>query len=221
MTRRGSLAAAATCVLLAGSSERAAHAQATPEPGALSPGRDCAEATRTIAATLDRDARRTRVWYWSWMAAGTALLVGQAALATLVEGDARVEYVVGAGTSVFIPGVLLLHSPRVLADAPLLDARLADTTVEGTLGDPCIALRRAREILRRDADDQALSTSWFAHVFVVGSNVAIGLLLGVGRHDWWGAAQQAVGGSAVGELQILTLPGGALRARGLGVEGSF
>jgi hypothetical protein len=220
--RRGRSTARAAAILggslLVGPLARTASAQSAEAPG---PQHDCAETTRTIAATLDRDAQRTRVWYWSWMAAGTALLVGQAALATLVVGDARVEYAVGAGTSVFIPGVLLLHPPLVLGDAPLLDARLQATTVGGAIGDPCIALGRARELLRRDADDEALATSWFAHVFVVGGNVAIGLLLGLGLHDWWGAAKQAVGGSAVGELQILTLPGGALRARALGVEGTF
>jgi hypothetical protein len=33
--------------------------------------------------------------------------------------------------------------------------------------------------------------------------------------------KQAVGGSVVGEIQILTLPTGALTARGLGLGGTF
>jgi hypothetical protein len=45
--------------------------------------------------------------------------------------------------------------------------------------------------------------------------------LALAFHDGWGGGKQALGGSVVGELQILTLPAGALKARGLGFEGSF
>ncbi|HEV3191483.1 MAG TPA: hypothetical protein VGY54_13335 [Polyangiaceae bacterium] len=185
------------------------------------PMQQCERDARAIAAALDIDARRTRVWYWAWMATGTALLVGQATLAPLVHGDERVEFAAGAATSVFIPAILALHPPSVLGDALVLDARLNATTVDGRLGDSCIARERARELLARDAADEALATGWIAHSFVIGGNIAVGLLLGLAFHDWWGGGKQALGGSIVGELQILTLPVGALKARGLGLEGSF
>jgi hypothetical protein len=181
----------------------------------------CDASVRAIQRTLDEDASRTRVWYWAWMATGTALLGGQAALSAVTTGDMQKEFITGALTSTFIPGMLLLHPPMVLADSRRLDARLELTTVGGRLGDPCIVLPRAQELLARDAADQALATGWFAHVFVVGGNIAVGLILGLGFGDWAGAVKQAVGGSAVGELQILTLPTGALKARGLGLTGSF
>jgi hypothetical protein len=116
---------------------------------------------------------------------------------------------------------LLLHPPLVLDDAAALDDRLQATTANSALGDACIALERASELLERDARDEAFATGWLAHTFVIGGNIGVGLLLGIAFHDWWGAAKQAVGGSAVGELQILTLPVGVLKARGLGVSGSF
>jgi hypothetical protein len=197
---------------------------------ATSPTADCAEHARSIARALDADSRHSRVWYWSWMGAGAALIAGQATLATLVEGDQRTEFVAGAATSVLIPVVLIVHPPLVLADAPVLEARLQATTVDGSLGDACIAVARARELLDRDARDQAFTTGWLAHVFAIGVNVGVGLLLGLGFHDWWGAARQAVGGSAVGELQILTMPTGAIAAQrqtgptspgGLGFAGTF
>ena len=53
------------------------------------------------------------------------------------------------------------------------------------------------------------------------STAAQNPLLGIGFGDWLGAAKQAVGGSLVGELQILTLPTGALKARALGLSGTF
>jgi hypothetical protein len=181
----------------------------------------CDASVRAIQQTLDTDASRTRVWYWAWMAAGTGLLVGQTALSAVTSGDMQKEFIAGALTSTFIPSVLLLHPPFVLSGSRRLDARLELTSVDGRLGDPCIVLPRAQELLRRSADDQALATAWFAHVFVVGGNIAVGLVLGLGFGDWAGAIKQAVGGSAVGELQILTLPTGALKARGLGLAGTF
>jgi hypothetical protein len=181
----------------------------------------CDQRLHAIASTLDENARRARVWYWTWMAAGTALLAGQTVLAAVTTGDQQREFIVGAGASTFIPGLLLLHPPAVIDDARVLDARLAATTVEGRVGDPCEALWRARDLLARDADDQALATGWFAHTFVIGGNIALGLLLGLGWGDWFGAVKQAVGGSLVGELQILTLPTGALKARSLAVGWVF
>jgi hypothetical protein len=212
-------------VLAVGS--RPAIAQTTPTTPTIPGAQPCSTCAlcegraRSIAAATDGDARRTRVWYWSWMAAGTALLAGQATLASLTSGNDRVEFVAGAATSVFIPAILLLHPPLVLADAPVLAARLDATTADGRLGDACVALGRAREILSRDAADEAFSTGWVAHGFVIGGNIGVGLLLGIAFHDWWGAAKQAVGGSAVGELQILTLPAGALHATTIGLGGSF
>ena len=181
----------------------------------------CESKLREIQTVLDADARHSRVWYWSWMAAGTALIGGQAALAAVTTGNTQKEFVVGAAASVFIPGMLLLHPPAVLSDSRLLDDRILATSVDGHPGDPCLLVPRAQELLRRDAADQALATGWFAHTFVIGGNIALGLLLGLGFHDWAGAVKQAVGGSAVGELQILTLPTGALHAQGLGLAGSF
>jgi hypothetical protein len=181
----------------------------------------CEDEVRSMAATIHADARGTRLWYWGWMAAGTALIAGQGTAAAFAQGDLRTELVTGAAASVFIPTVLLVHPPLVLSDESLLDARLSATTVDSTLGDSCVAAQRARELLRRDADDEALATGWVAHSIAIGGNIALGLLLGLGFHDWWGAAKQAVGGSAVGELQILTLPARSLRARSSEKGGLF
>jgi hypothetical protein len=182
---------------------------------------ECERRLTPITTTLDEDARHTRVWYWSWMAAGTALVAGQAVLAGVTTGDLRNDSILGSASAVFIPAFLLIHPPEVLSDAPRLDARLAKTTVDGRVGDPCISLLRARELLARDAADEQFAKAWYAHAFVIGGNIALGLILGVGFGDWLGFAKQAVGGSVVGELQIWTLPGGALQARGLGFGGTF
>ncbi len=210
---RGSVAALLVAALLAHTGR--ANAQETTET------RACDQRLGTITTTLDDDARRTRTWYWSWMAAGTALMVSQAILAGVTTGDLQKDAIVGASASTFIPGFLLIHPPDVLSDAPHLRARLAQTSVDGRVGDPCIALLRARDLLARDAADEHFATAWYAHAFMIGGNLALGLLLGVGFGDWIGFAKQAIGGTLIGETQILTLPGVALEARGLGVGGSF
>jgi hypothetical protein len=187
-------------------------------PGRAQPRESCEVRVHAIVERLDRDAHRTRTWYWAWMAAGTALIVGQGSLAALVgPGNLRNELIVGGAAAVFIPTALLVHPPLVLGDARALDGQQA----RGLLDDPCLALPGAAQRLYRDANDQAFSTGWIAHSFIIGGNIALGLLLGVGLHDWPGGAKQAIGGSLVGELQILTLPTGVLRMQGLGLAGTF
>jgi hypothetical protein len=143
-----------------------------------------------------------------------ALLVGQGTAAVFVTGTLRKELIVGASASVVIPALLLVHPPLVLHDRRVLDEQVR-------LGEPCLVLPSAAQRVQRDANDQALATGWFAHAFVIGGNLALGLLLGVGFHDWPGGAKQLVGGTIVGELQILTLPTGVLRMQGLGLAGTF
>lgn len=206
-------AAAVTLVLLASA-----------VAGPLARAQSAAECDRKLGAVrtaLDDDARRTRAWYWAWMGIGSALFVGQTSLAAVTTGNLQRELAVGAFASAFVPGILLVHPPRVLSDAELLRDRLALTTVDGRVGDPCIALLRGRELLDRSEDDEALETSWFNHAFIIGGNVFLGLVLGIGFHDWAGFAKQAVGGTIVGEAQILTFPGGSLKARGLGLSATW
>jgi hypothetical protein len=182
---------------------------------------DCDRRLSDIRTVLDDDARHTRVWYWAWMGIGSTFFVAQTTLAVVTSGNAQRDFAVGAFASAFVPGLLLLHPPRVLSDSEVLRDRLALTTVDGRVGDPCIAVRRAAELLNRAADDEALQTSWFNHVFVIGGNIVLGLFLGLGFHDWLGATKQIVGGTIVGEAQILTFPGGALKARALGLTATW
>jgi hypothetical protein len=209
LRRRAAVASLLLASLLAGSRARA---QTAPE---------CDRKLGEIRTVLDDDARRTRVWYWAWMGIGSTLFVGQTALAAVTTDNLQKEFAVGAFASAFVPGILLLHPPRVLSDAPLLRDRAALTTVDGRVGDPCVVLLRARELLERNADDEAIETSWLNHVFVIGGDIFLGLVLGLGFHDWAGAAKQAIGGSIVGEVQILTYPGGALKARALGLTATW
>jgi len=209
LRRRAPLALLLLAAVTAGTSARA---QATA---------DCERRLGDIRTVLDDDARHTRVWYWAWMGIGSAFFVTQTALAAVTTGNVQKDFAVGAFASAFVPGLLLLHPPRVMSDAELLRDRLALTTVDGRVGDPCIAVHRAADLLDRAADDEALETSWFNHAFIIGGNLVLGLFLGLGFHDWLGATKQFVGGTIVGEAQILTFPGGSLKARALGLTATW
>jgi hypothetical protein len=176
---------------------------------------DCATQLAGMKSTLDRDGQRNDTWRWAWTGIDLGLFVGQIALLPVFSSDAkRIELGVNAGKAALVPVLLALHPPRVIADARLLDDRLAATTLDGHVVDPCIARSRAQEILERDAADEQFTTGWFAHVFVVGGNVAVGVVEGLVLGDWLGAILQTVGSIGVGELQILTQPTGARRYLG-------
>jgi hypothetical protein len=212
--RRGGVAAAAAATLVACASlAPISRAQEQAE---------CAAQLREMKSTLDVDGRRNSTWRWAWTAIDIGLFVGQVALLPVIPTDARrIELGVNAAKAALVPALLALHPPRVIDDARLLDERVEATSLDGRVADACIARSRAREVLARDATDEQLTTGWIAHVFVVGGNVAVGVVEGLTLGDWLGAIVQAVSSIGVGELQILTQPTGALRARGLGIQGSF
>jgi hypothetical protein len=191
----------------------AAMLLASAVPGRAQDAASCDDRVRLIADRLDLDAKATRAWYWAWMFSGAALIAGQGALAAIVHpGHLRDEFIVGSASSVFIPLNLLVQPPRVMRDAHAFDGRPAE---------PCLVLPEATQHLVRDANDQALRTGGFSHALVIGGSIALGLLLGVGFHDWPGGVKQTVGGIIISELQILTVPTGALQMQGLGFAATF
>jgi len=181
----------------------------------------CRDALAQVTDALERDERRTRVWWWSWLGIGAALSGGQAALAAVTTGNLRLDFEIGTVMAAFIPASLLVHPPGVLTNAPRLAERLALTAMPDGPGDPCEALPRARELLARTAADEVLTAGWPAHALVLTSNVTVGLLLGLLAHDWFGATKQIVGGIGVGEALLLTFPRVSLAPSGLGVAGTF
>lgn len=166
-----------------------------------------------VTDTLTLDAHATRTWYWAWMAIGGALIAGQGGLAAAVKpGNFRTELIVGSASSVFIPTALLVKPPPGMHD---------DHGFDAPPGDSCFVLASATQHVARNAADQALRTSAFAHTFIIAGNFALGLLLGVGFHDWPGGVKQTVGGLIISELEILTVPTASLKLQGLGFVGTF
>jgi hypothetical protein len=170
---------------------------------------------------LSHTARRARQWTWGW---GTGIVVATAANfvpLAFVPRDQRIDWYVGAATTIVGIVPLVIAPLDVVADArglrAALDARGPDANV-----DVCPLLADAEARLARDAANQADGQRWWLHAGNVALNSGVGLFLGLGYHHWGAGIFNAVFGSAVGEAIILTQPTGSIddarayRAGGLG-----
>jgi hypothetical protein len=158
---------------------------------------------RWIDDRLARTAHAARVWTWGW---GTGLVVATAAnLAPLgfVAPEDRIDWYVGAGTTVIGVVPLVIAPLDVVGDSRALRARLAARV---PADDVCLLLADAEARLVRDAQNQIDGRRWWMHVANVALNTGVGLFLGLGYHHWLAGAFNAVSGSAIGEAIILTQP---------------
>ena len=161
-----------------------------------------------IDLRLSRTAQRARLWTWSWgigiIGATGANLVPLA----FVPKDQRIDWYVGAGTTIVGIVPLLIAPLDVVKDARELHARLPPA------GNPdrdlCNLLVDAETRLVRDAQNQLDGQRWWLHVGNVVLNSGVGLFLGLGYHHWGAGALNAVLGSAIGETIILTQPTGTI-----------
>lgn len=161
-----------------------------------------------IDVHLSTTARRARIWTWGW---GTGIIVATVAnLAPLpfVAKSDRIDWYVGASTTIVGIVPLLIAPLDVVDDARKLHAEAAAGASTDNL---CRLLAGAELSLVRDAKNQADGQRWWLHVGNVLLNVGVGLFLGVGYHHWGTGALNAFGGSAIGEAIILTQPTGTIQ----------
>jgi len=190
----------------------APRARAAPGPGRCPPiagGAPVLEAVdpafrlHWIDARLARTAHRARLWTWGW---GTGLVVATVAnLAPLafVSPDQRIDWYVGAGTTLIGIVPLLIAPLDVVGDSAALRAKV---TAADPTGDLCPLLADAERTLARDAQNQADGRRWWMHAANVALNVGVGLFLGLGYHHWLAGGFNAVSGMAIGEAIIFTQP---------------
>lgn len=175
---------------------------------AASPSDD--EVSRRLAfieARLSRGADKANLWWQTWYYGWTALSMGQFvwALAT-PDKDTRVDMAVGAAASTLgvIPlGVL----PFPARTAPWNLAQMPAGSPEQRRR----KLAYAEHLLESAADDEKLRRSWVNHATSIGVSVAVGLVLGVGYGRPRTGLLNALGGVALSEIQIWTMPTAAIR----------
>jgi hypothetical protein len=158
---------------------------------------------RFIDEHLARTAYRAQVWTWGWgIGIGVATVANLVPLLFVAPED-RVDWYVGAGTTIVGVVPLLIAPLAVVGDARELRLHL---DARSATDDVCALLADAERKLVRDAKNQADGQRWWLHVGNVLLNTGVGLFLGIGYHHWLAGAFNAVVGSAVGEAIILSQP---------------
>jgi len=156
-----------------------------------------------IDGRLARTARRAEVWTWGWGIGIGVATIGNLVPLAFVPADQRIDWYVGAATTVVGIVPLLIAPLDVIADSRALRGRLVARVPDD---DVCTLLAEAEAKLVRDAENQADGQRWWLHVGNVVLNTGVGLFLAIGYHHWAAGAFNAIFGSAIGEAIILTQP---------------
>jgi len=160
-----------------------------------------------IDAHLSATAHRARMWTWGWGIGITAATAANLAPLPFVAKGDRIDWYVGASTTVVGIVPLLIAPLDVIDDARVLHGR---AFAEASQDNVCRLLADAEMRLVRDAKNQEDGRRWWLHVGNVVLNTGVGLFLGLGYHHWGAGAWNAFGGSAIGEAIILTQPTGSI-----------
>jgi len=158
---------------------------------------------RFIDDHLAQTAHRAQVWTWGWGIGIGVATVGNLVPLAFVAPDQRIDWYVGAATTVVGVVPLVIAPLDVVADSRSLRARLA---APGPTDDVCALLADAEAKLVRDAKNQADGQRWWLHAGNVVLNTGVGLFLALGYHHWGAGVFNAVFGTAIGEAIILTQP---------------
>ncbi|HZS41389.1 MAG TPA: hypothetical protein VFF06_31385 [Polyangia bacterium] len=207
------LAVAFTAVALTAAAPRAARAEETHCRGiqwsfpALERA-DAGKRLRFIRDSLTRDASRMRIWREAWIGIYGAVTVANGiGLALSNNTTDYIDWGLGVGSSAV--GLITVLIPRkVLHDSRWLSRRIGDAP-PGT--DVCELVAEAERVLIADAHDEAFTTSPLAHAgsFLFNLGIAVSLIA-IGHLDE--ALMHGFVGLVVGEVQIDTMPTGAVKA---------
>jgi hypothetical protein len=140
---------------------------------------------RELSVLLDQQASAVRTWRYSWLGIHGAFTAGQLVLSGFVDETERIGMYLGAGSSVV--GALTVALTPAVPDG----------------SGPASELEMR---LRSGALAERVGTAWWAHVANAAFNVARGAILGLVFGQWTSGLVTAIGGTAIGELMILTQP---------------
>jgi hypothetical protein len=160
-----------------------------------------------IDRRLSTTAHQAQVWTWGWGTGIVAATVANLAPLPYVAKENRIDWYVGAGTTIVGLVPFLVAPLDVLTDGPQLRAAVSTQLNEETV---CRLLADAETKLIRNAKNQEDCQRWWWHAANVAFNTGIGLFLGLGYDLWGMAALNIVGGTVMGEAILLTQPTGSI-----------
>jgi hypothetical protein len=171
---------------------------------------DASTRFRFIRSTLADQAKRAVLWSNGWSFFGFAAASEASVLAGL-ESDPkkRIIWLANGLPALGFPGLVLIDPIKVIADDRELENLAKDDPLEKNL---CGNLARAEMLFADDAADEKKKTGVFSHILCVLANVASSAVIVIGTGEWGSALTNFVGGEAVSELNLYSLPTGATSA---------
>jgi hypothetical protein len=153
-----------------------------------------------LAAGLARGARQARAWSLGWGLGYVLVSATQLAITPAVPAGTRTDLYVGAASAGFGALVRAVSIPRVVREQRRLR--------RGPRRDPgdCASVRALERALVRSARWERRGRSVLMHLGAIAYNVAVGLVLGVGLDRPVPGIRQAVIGSTVGQIMLITQP---------------
>jgi hypothetical protein len=155
-----------------------------------------------IQGRLARTSHRATIWLRGWEIGIVGATAIDLALIPILGDNRsnRIDFGLGAATTIIGVVPLLFWQPRVLADHRALDALAANKD-----RDRCMVLADAERRLIADAAAQRKQRAWYMHVGNVVLNAGVTLLFGAFDH-WTSGVLNGIGGALVGELIIYSEP---------------
>jgi hypothetical protein len=171
---------------------------------------DASTRFRFIRSKLADQAKRAVLWSNGWSFFGFAAASEVTVIAGL-ESDPkkRIIWLANGLPALGFPGLVLVDPIKVIADDRELENLAKDDPLEKKL---CGNLARAEMLFADDAADEKKKTGVFSHLLCVLANVASSAVIVIGTGEWGSAITNFVGGEAVSELNLYSLPTGAASA---------
>ena len=187
-------------------------AQDCPVPGSAKAGglahKTAAERLAYLSNAIATESTRARRWTLGWGGAYGLLTVAQLAVAPAFDAPDRVDWYVGAFTTVVGVAFVLFDPLEVIDGGESFADRAAHATPENT----CALLAEAERLVKQGADHEAFNTAWYSHAANVLFNAGVGLFLWL-AYDRLASGLVNFGvGTAMGEGTIFTSPTGLVDA---------
>ena len=149
-------------------------------------------------------------WSTAWSFFGVAVAGESVALAAAsVDEKKRIIWLAQGLPALGFPGLILIDPLSVMADDRELRKIVEDDPLQTKL---CENLAHAEKLFAEDAADERKKTGIFSHALGVLANLASSAVIVIGTGDWTSAILNGVGGEAVSEFNLWTLPTGAVSA---------